>query len=111
MADNELEMGAVQAHTFEPHVGETFRVFNDDGEVEARLVQVRISSGPIPGLRERSAFAAIFMTDHVPPTGDSICVNLENENFGLLKGVMITPNSGIPEPEWGDGQRWSVIFA
>ncbi|MDW3206891.1 MAG: hypothetical protein R8L07_15245 [Alphaproteobacteria bacterium] len=110
MTDRELEMGAVVPETFEAHIGETFRVYNEGGEIQARLVHVRVSGEPILGLRERPSFSAIFMTDLVPPSGESICVTLENEGFGILKNVTITPNCGVPAPEWGDGQRWSVVF-
>ena len=87
-----------------------FRTANFDPSGVTESWKYGLSYEPIPGLRDRPSFAAIFMTDLVPPTGDSICVTLENEGFGILKNVTITPNSGVPEPEWGEGQRWSVVF-
>lgn len=110
MADKQIDMKDALPETFEPFIGETFRAFNEGSESNVRLVAVSVTGGPIPGLREKPSFRLTFMTDHIPETPYSVKVTLQNDAFGTMENLTITPNAGMADPAWGEGQHWSANF-
>jgi hypothetical protein len=94
------DIGALAAGDFEPHVGSTFRLLMQQGEVGLELIEVRKLG---PALREGGAFALLFVSQKGPFLPQATYA-LSHPELGLLE-LFIVPIGPV-----GRGNGYEAVF-
>ncbi|MCR9222170.1 MAG: hypothetical protein NXI21_18255 [Alphaproteobacteria bacterium] len=90
--DDPMDLGAVTAADFEPHLDELFEVPAGDVSVALRLIQVKETPAYAHPNATRTPFTLVFRgeTEGALLNGDGGYV-LRREGFGRIEAVLITP--------------------